>query len=171
MFLYPVIRTCQSEMEISNLFERHTKVLHEQKQKMITEIIEWEKNLIRQIQENVNKQKYLLEQQCKQQLDDFQIKRQEYLETALFYEDRNDREQVRLLLERCHAFKFGLGSFDYPEQPVLFIRLQKEKQDLSNLLKSEQISIVNDNLNTVDNKNVHISTSSRSTSTSSNQIK
>lgn len=162
--LYPPVRTCQSETEISNLFERHMKALIDQKRKMINEIIEWENNLIRQIQENVNKQKNLLEQECKSQSDYLQTKRQEFINTALFYEERRDREQVRQLLEQCHALTFELGSFEYPEQPIPFIQIKKQrspvktKPDSSNTHKFE-----NDDFRIDNNKNVHTTTPSRST--------
>jgi len=175
--IYPPLRTCQSETEICNLFERHMKALLDQKQKMINEVIEWENNLIRQIRENVNKQKDLLEKECKNQSDYLQIKRQEYLDTALIYEERRDREQVRQLLEQCHTLTCELGSFEYPEQPIPFIRIQKDKQpveakqDSTNRRKFENKSTINDNFRIEDNKNIHTSTSSRSTSASTNQIK
>ncbi len=166
---YPTIRTCRSETEICNLFERHIQALSDEKRKMINEINEWENNLIRQIQENVNKQTKLLEQQCKNQLDYLQTKRQEFLDTALIYEDRRDREEVRQLLEQCHALKFQLGSFDYPEQPIPFIQIQKETQpDVSNARKLEKKPIIDEDFRIDDNKNV---TTSRSTSASSNQRK
>ncbi len=175
--LYPLLRTCQSETEICNIFERHMKSLFDRKQKMINEIIEWENNLIRQIRENVDKQKNLLEQECKNQIDYLQIKRQEFLDTALIYEERMDREEVRLLLEQCHALQFELGSFDYPEQSIPFIQIQKEKspveekQDSANIRQFEKKSMIHNDFRIEDNKNVHISTSSRPTSANSNQIK
>jgi hypothetical protein len=160
--LYPSLQTCQSETEISNLFERHIKALLDEKKRMINEIIEWENNLIRQIQENVNQQKNRLEQECKNQLEYLQIKRQEFLDTALIYEERRDREEVRQLLEQCHALKYQLGSFEYLEQPILFIQVQKEKQQPADNKKST----INDHLRIEDNTSVP-----RSTYASSNQIK
>jgi len=156
--LYPPLRTCQSETEISNLFERHMKALLDQKRKMINEIIEWENNLIRQIQENVNKQKDLLEQECKTQSDYLQTKRQEFLNTALFYEERRDREEVRQLLEQCHALTFELGSFEYPEQPIPFIQIKKEKSSV----KTKQNS---SNTHKFENNDFRIETTTSSRST------
>lgn len=124
-WIFPSVRTCRSETEISNLFERHMKTLVDEKQRMIDEIIEWEKNLIQQIQENVRRQKHLLEQQCRYEFEALKIKRKEYLDTALIYEQRNDREEVRRLLEQCHNLKLQLASFEYPEKFIPFVQVQK----------------------------------------------
>jgi hypothetical protein len=154
--LYPPPRTCRSETEIRNLFDRHMKALTDQKWKMVNEITEWGNNVIRQIQENVIKQKTVLEQEYKNQAYYLQTTCQEFLDTALIYEERKDREEVRRLLEQCHALKFQLGSFEYPEQCIPFIQVQKEKQDASDTFKY---------------KNIPVSASSKSTFASSNQIK
>ncbi|CAF2829298.1 unnamed protein product [Rotaria sp. Silwood2] len=175
--LYPPVRQCRSDTEIRNLFERHMKVLYDQKQKMINEITEWENNLIRQIQENVVNQKALLEQECKYQLNYLQVKCQEFLDTALIYEEKKTREEVRQLIEQCHALKFEIAIFEYPERLIPFIQVQKQKQ--SDEVKQDVFSahkISNKSTNSDDfiidsNKNLHASTSSISTSASSNQIK
>ncbi len=170
--LYPPIRTCRSETEIRNVFERHMKVLTDQKWKMINEITEWGNNLIRQIQENVVKQKSILEQECKNQSHYLQTTCQEFLDTALIYEEKKDREEVRLLLEQCHALKFELSSFDYPEQFIPFIQVQQEvKQDSSNTYKYKNKSMINEDFRIESNKNIPASASSRPTFASSNQIK
>ena len=170
--LYPPVRTCRSETEIRNVFERHMKVLNDQKWKMINEITEWGNNLIRQIQENVVKQKSILEQECKNQSYYLQTTCQEFLDTALIYEEKKDREEVRLLLEQCHALKFELKSFDYPEQFIPFIQVQREvKQDSSNTYMGKNKSMINEDFRIQSNKNMPASASSRPTSASSNQIK
>ncbi|CAF0920817.1 unnamed protein product [Rotaria sordida] len=174
--IFPQIRQCQSETEIRNLFERHMKVLYDQKQKMINEIAEWENNLIRQIQENVANQKTLLEQECKYQLNYLQAKCQEFLDTALIYEENKNREEVRQLIEQCHAVKFEIGVFEYPERLIPFIKMQKEqqrvelKQDVFNTHQLNSKSTNNDNFRIDNNKNLYASTSSMSTFASSNQI-
>ncbi|CAF3773402.1 unnamed protein product [Rotaria sordida] len=174
--LYSPVRQCQSETEIRNLFERHMKVLYDQKQKMINEIAEWENNLIRQIQENVANQKTLLEQECKYQLNYLQAKCQEFLDTALIYEENKNREEVRQLIEQCHAVKFEIGVFEYPERLIPFIKMQKEqqrvelKQDVFNTHQLNSKSTNNDNFRIDNNKNLYASTSSMSTFASSNQI-
>jgi hypothetical protein len=160
--IYPSLRTCQSETEICNLFERHARTLLDEKRRMINEIIEWETNLIRQIQENVNQQKNRLEEDYKNQLEYLQIKRQEFLDTALIYEERRDREEVRQLLEQCHALKYQLGLFEYLEKPTLFIQVQKEKQQTSDNKKST----INEDFRIEGNTNLP-----SSTCTSSNHIK
>lgn len=124
--LYSPNRKCRSETEISDLFERHAQALFNEKQRMISELIEWKKNLIRQIEENVSVQNERLEIEWKKQFKYLQIKRQEFLDTALIYEQRKDREEVRQLLEQCHALKCQLGTWEYPEQSIPFIRIQNE---------------------------------------------
>ncbi|CAF1326706.1 unnamed protein product [Adineta steineri] len=121
-------RTCHSEIEIGNLFERHKKSLIDHKQNMINEINEWRENLICQIQKHIDKQKFLVEQEFKIQSNYLQIKHQEFLDTALIYEERKNREEVRQLLEQCHALRFELSAFDYSEQYIPFIQIKKEQQ-------------------------------------------
>ena len=130
--MFASARACRSETEISNLFERHMKILIDEKQRIINELIEWEKNLIHQVQDNVRQQKHLLEQQCRYQYEMLKVKRQEYLDTALIYEQRQDREEVRRLLEQCHHLKLQLISFEYPEKIIPFIQIQK-------IIKNENI--------------------------------
>jgi hypothetical protein len=148
--LYSPRRTCHSETEICNLFERHMKTLLDQKCSMINEITEWGNNLIRQIQENVDKQKGLVERGYKNQLDYLHTQHQEFLDTALVYEERKNREEVRQLLEQCHELKFELGSFEYPEQSIPFIQIEKEQQLVEvahnslNTRQPENRSTVND---------------------------
>ena len=142
--IYSPNRTCRSEMEISNLFERHAQALFDEKERRIHEIIEWKKNLIRQIEENVNVQKECLEMEWKNQMEYLRIKRQEFLDTALIYEQRKDREEVRQLLEQCHALKCQLGSLEYPEQSIPFIRIQNEKKSSPNTDEDQRKSTSNE---------------------------
>ncbi|CAF0882957.1 unnamed protein product [Rotaria sp. Silwood1] len=151
------------------------KALNDQKQKMINEITEWENNLIRQIQENVVNQKALLEQESKYQLNYLQAKCQEFLDTALIYEEKKTREEVRLLIEQCHDLKFEIGLFEYPERLIPFIEMQKQKQpievkqDVLSQHKFNSKSTTNDDFRIDNNKNLYPSTSSISTFASSNQ--
>ena len=142
--LYSPDRACRSEMEISNLFERHAKALLEEKQRMMNEIVEWEKKLVRQIEQYVNEQKHRLDIEWKNQLEYLRVKRQEFLDTALIYEKRNDREEVRQLLEQCHALKCQLGSLEYPEQSIPFIRIEKENKPPSNIHNDQNKSTMNE---------------------------
>ncbi|CAF3572950.1 unnamed protein product [Rotaria socialis] len=172
----PPVPQCQSEMEIRNLFERHMKALLDQKNTMINEIIEWENNLIRQIQENVTNQKALVEQYCKYQLNSLRATCQEFLDTALIYEQNKNREEVRRLIEHCHSLKAELGVFDYPEQPIPFIKIQKEKQqvdvkqDVSITHKSNNRSTMNDDFRIDSNTNLDGSTSSISAGARTNPM-
>jgi hypothetical protein len=121
---------------------------------MINEITEWGNNLIRQIQENVDKQKGLVERGYKNQLDYLHTQHQEFLDTALVYEERKNREEVRQLLEQCHELKFELGSFEYPEQSIPFIQIEKEQHNSFNTHQPEKRSMVNDDFRIEDNKNI-----------------
>lgn len=163
--LYPPVRQCRSDTEIRNIFERHIKVLLDRKRSMINEIAEWENNLIRQIQENVRDQKVLLEQHCKYQITYLQTTCQEFLDTALIYEQKRNREEVRQLIEQCHSLKIQLGQFDYPERPIPFIKLQKEDKpieftnDISSANKFSNQSLINDDFRMDNNKNLNRNTS------------
>lgn len=120
-------RKCRSETEIRSLFERHMEELVGQKRRMINEINEWANNLLQQIHENVVQQKALLEQEYKGQVNYLHVKCQEFLDTALIYEEQKNREEVRLLIEQCHSLKTQLGDLQYSERSILFIKIQKEK--------------------------------------------
>ena len=126
-------RTCYSEIELSNIFERHSRILLEQKRKMINEINEWADNLIRQIEQNLVKQKNLVEHEYQLQSSYLHRKQQAYLDSTLEYEEQKHRHEVRQLLERCRTLKFQLASFDYPEQMIPFIQMQPKQQSNRNL--------------------------------------
>ena len=168
---YSSFRKCQSETEIRNIFERHMRTLLDFKRKMINEITEWETNLIRQIQQNVINQKNFLENEYKLQLQDLEIKCQEFLDTALIYEEKKNRDEVRRLIEQCHIYKIELGTFEYPEKLIPFIELSKNKQDLSTIPKYNETSTMNNEFDVRTNKTSHSSISSNPAFANANRIK
>ncbi|CAF4279201.1 unnamed protein product [Adineta steineri] len=135
---------------------------------MINEINEWRENLICQIQKHIDKQKFLVEQEFKIQSNYLQIKHQEFLDTALIYEERKNREEVRQLLEQCHVLRFELSAFDYSEQYIPFIQIKKEQQLIESKPNSfnthnyEKQSTINDGIRIENNKDAYVSRPSKS---------
>ncbi|UJR21009.1 hypothetical protein I4U23_024109 [Adineta vaga] len=155
-------RLFHSATEFRDLFERHSKTLLDQKLMMINEIDEWGNNLVHQVEQNLTRQKKLVEHEYQLQLNHLRQKHQEYLDTAFVYEEQKNREEIRLLLEQCHTLKLQLGSFDYPEQTIPFIQIHQEQQSLKTHASNEHLTI-NEDLRRNDYQNLHTKTSPPST--------
>ncbi|UJR21008.1 hypothetical protein I4U23_024108 [Adineta vaga] len=124
----------QSEIEIRHFFKHLITTLCQQKWKIIDQISEWSKTLIRQIQDHVNDQRTHLEQVYEHKVSYLDSIRDQFLSRALIFEQHNDTEQMQQLINQCNTLKSDIALLVYIERPITSIQLLTEEH----LLQSYQ---------------------------------
>jgi len=127
----------RAENEMKGFFNRYEKILATQKTKALDDITEWGDQLIANIQRHVEKQKFILEQDYKTQMDTLNNTCKKFINDLHMHEEMDNTVQINQLVNRCNALRFKLASIQYHAQNIPFIHLTREDVEFEN---SEKIN-------------------------------
>ena len=127
----------RAENDIKGYFNRYGKILATQKTRALDDITEWGDKLIANIQRHVEKQKFILEQDYKNQMDSLNNTCKKFIEELHIHEETNNTAQINQLVHRCDALRFKLASIQFHAQNIPFIGLTREDVEFEN---SEEIN-------------------------------
>jgi hypothetical protein len=118
----------KSEPEICSLSERYNETLVKRKKEIAERLTKWGKDLIRQIEDDVNKQKKFLDQHFERQKRFLDSERKRFNTEVAAHEKKKESEQIDRLLAECKALKLNLPIIDQYENPITYIRVITEEQ-------------------------------------------
>jgi hypothetical protein len=118
----------KTETAISKKFEGYYKELLNQKKNMLRHITTWREEHVRKIDEYVTDQNKRLNKEYEEQKKTLEKTCQTFVTEAASQEKQNDKEKIRLLIERCNDLKIELAELEHCNRSIDYIQVITKDQ-------------------------------------------
>jgi hypothetical protein len=104
------------------------ETLVKKRKEVLERLTKWGNELVRLVEDHVNRQKKLLDQHVDAQKRFLDAERKRFNAEIAAQKKKKDNEQIERLLAECQALKLDLPIIDQYEQPMSYMRVMTEAQ-------------------------------------------